>query len=133
MLIVSGAVKIYCPQSGGRNVMLGLAGPGEVIGFADFVDPKGRACMTFEAQALTNCTVALISRQRIERELSRLAPGVLVSVLAAANTFWTTIACRCLSLLGMSFRERLETVIAEVAEKFGVNDARGTLLRLEFS
>jgi CRP-like cAMP-binding protein len=133
MLVITGAVKIYCPQSGGRSVMFGLAGPGEVIGFADFVDPKGRACTTFEAQALTNCSVMLISRQRIERGLSRLESAVLVSVLAAANTFWTAIAYRCVSMLGITFRERLESVIAEVAEKFGVNDARGTLLRLELS
>jgi CRP-like cAMP-binding protein len=133
MLIITGAVKICCHQSGRHNVMLGLAGPGEVIGFADFVDPKGRACTVFEAQALTNCSVMLISRQRIERELSRLEPAALVTVLAAANTFWTAITYRCVSMLGMAFRERLELVIAEVAEKFGVNDARGTLLRLELS
>ncbi len=131
MLIVSGAVRIYCPHGGSRNVMRGLAGPGEIIGYADFLDSKGRCCMAFEAQALTNCSVALISRQRLERELGRLDSSILLSVLAAANTFWTSMVYRCVSLMGMTFRERLEAVIPEVAEKFGVKNARGTLLTLE--
>jgi CRP-like cAMP-binding protein len=133
MLIISGAVKIYCPHLASRYVMGGLAGPGELIGFADTVDSKGRSCMALEAQALTNCTVALISRQRIERELVHLDPGVIISVLASANTFWASLLYRSLSLMGMTFRERLESVIAEVAEKFGVQDARGMLLTVELS
>jgi CRP-like cAMP-binding protein len=133
MLIISGAVKIYCPHLASRHVMGALAGPGEVIGYADFIDPKERSCMAFEAQALTNCSVALISHQRIERELARLDPRVLITVLASANTFWTSMLYRSMALIGMSFRERLEAVIAEVAEKFGVKDARGTLLTLELA
>jgi CRP-like cAMP-binding protein len=54
MLVITGAVKIYCLQTSGRNVLMGLAGPGEAIGFADFVDAKGGVCATFEARALTN-------------------------------------------------------------------------------
>jgi CRP/FNR family transcriptional regulator len=133
MLIISGVVKIYCPHPASRHVMGALAGPGEVIGYADFIDSKERSCMAFEAQALTNCSVALISRQRIERELARLDPKVLISVLASANTFWTSMLYRSIALMGMSFRERLEAVIAEVAGKFGVKDARGTLLTVELA
>jgi CRP-like cAMP-binding protein len=131
MLVATGAVKIYCPQSSGRGVMVGLAGPGEVIGYADFIDSKGRFREAFEAQALTNCSVALISRQRIEKGLGRLDPGRLVGLMESANGFWTAFAYRCVSLMGMTFRERLEAVIGEIAEKFGVTDARGTLLTLE--
>jgi hypothetical protein len=40
-----------------------LAGPGDIIGYVDRMDAKGRHCQAFEAQALTNCAVALISRQ----------------------------------------------------------------------
>jgi CRP-like cAMP-binding protein len=131
MLVVSGAVKIYCPNVSDRTFMIGLAGPGYAIGYADFIDPKGRWCEAFEAQALTNCSLALISRQRIERELSKLAPGVLVELLQNANGFWTSMMYRCAALMTMTYRERLEFVIAEVAESFGVQDARGILLTIE--
>jgi CRP-like cAMP-binding protein len=131
MLVVSGAVKIYCPNVSNRTFMIGLAGPGHAIGYADFVDPKGRWCEAFEAQALTNCSLALVSRQRIERELGRLAPGVLVELLQNANGFWTSMMYRCAALMTMTYRERLEFVISEVAENFGVRDARGILLTIE--
>jgi len=131
MLVVTGAVKIYSPNVSDRTFMVGLAGPGHVIGYADFIDPKGRWCEAFEAQALTNCSLALVSRQRIERELGKLAPGVLVELLQSANGFWSSMMYRCAALMSMNYRERLEFVISEVAENFGVKDARGILLTLE--
>jgi CRP-like cAMP-binding protein len=111
--------------------MIGLVGPGYVIGFADFIDSKGRWCEAFEAQALTNCSVSLVSRQRIERELGKLAPGMLVEMLQNVNSFWTSMVYRCGTLMSMNYRERLEFVISEMAENFGVKDSRGILLTLE--
>lgn len=131
MLVVSGAVKIYCPYASGRNFMLRLAGPSDVISYADFIDAKGRCCVAFEAQALTNCSVALIGRQRIERELAKLAPDALVDLLRRLNTFWSSTVYRCAALMSMTYRERLELVVSEVAENFGIKDAHGVLLTLE--
>ena len=64
MIIVNGVVKVHCAQPDGRRFLVELAGPGDIIGYVDRVDAKGRHCQAFEAQALTNCAVALISRQR---------------------------------------------------------------------
>lgn len=132
MLILSGVVKIYCSNGNGRRFMAQLAGPGEVIGHADFLDDRGRRCQAFEAEALTNCSVALVIRGRITRQLESFDPGLLISVVERINSFWTGVAYRYASLMNLGFRERLEVALSEVASRFGVQDARGIVVTLEF-
>ncbi len=131
MIIINGVVKVYCAQPDGRRFLLELAGPGDVIGYANRLDARGRHCQAFEAQALTNCAVALISRQRILKLLSDSDHTTLIGLFERLNTFWGSLVHRYASLMTLSYRERLKVMLAEVAARFGVKDARGTLLTLE--
>jgi CRP-like cAMP-binding protein len=108
-----------------------LAGPGDIIGYVDRVDSKGRHCQAFEAQALTNCAVALISRQRILKLLGDSDHSTLIGLFERLNTFWGSVVHRYASLMTLSYRERLEAMLTEVAARFGVKETRGTLLTLE--
>jgi hypothetical protein len=49
------------------------------------------------------------------------------------NAAWSTLFARYVSFVGSSFRERLEKVLYNLGERFGVNDERGTLLMPELS
>ena len=42
--ILSGYVNVYCPVVDGNRTLVRLAGPGEVIGFPDYVDEKRPPC-----------------------------------------------------------------------------------------
>src|SRR5271169_328448 len=88
MIIINGVVKVHCAQPDGRRFLVELAGPGDIIGYVDRVDAKGRHCQAFEAQALTNCAVALISRQRILKLLGDSDHATLISLFERLNTFW---------------------------------------------
>src|ERR1700720_3544530 len=131
MIIVNGVVKVHCTQPDGRRFLVELAGPGDIIGYVDRVDSKGRHCQAFEAQALTNCAVAIISRQRILKLLGESDHTTLVALFERLNTFWGSVVHRYASLMTLSYRERLEAMLNEVAARFGVKEARGTLLTLE--
>ena len=131
MLIINGVVKIHCAQPDGRRFLVELAGPGDIIGYVDRMDAKGRHCQAFEAQALTNCAVALISRQRILKLLGDSDHATLIDLFERLNTFWGSVVHRYASLMTLSYRERLEAMLSEVAARFGVKEARGTLLTLE--
>ena len=52
--ILSGYVKVYCPVGDGNRTLVRLAGPGEIIGYSDYVDEKGRSARLFEVQAASN-------------------------------------------------------------------------------
>jgi CRP/FNR family cyclic AMP-dependent transcriptional regulator len=122
---------VHCAQPDGRRFLVELAGPGDIIGYVDRMDAKGRHYQAFEAQALTNCAVALISRQRILKLLGDADHATLIALFERLNTFWATVVHRYASLMTLSYRERLEAMLTEVASRFGVKEARGTLLTLE--
>ena len=131
--ILSGLVKIYCPNAHGSRVVVALMGPGDVTGFTDYLEPSGRRAQAFDAQALIKASVALFTRDYVMKALRKLSPAMLVSVLEQFNTSWSSQACAYAQFLGMSFRERLQTVFADLAVRFAVRDARGMLLTVELS
>ena len=64
--IMSGYVNAYCPVGDGNRTLVRMSGPGEVIGYPDYVDERGRTARLFEAQAASKCTLALFSRDHLE-------------------------------------------------------------------
>src|SRR5271167_632653 len=87
--ILSGYVKVYCPVGDGNRTLVRMAGPGEVIGYPDYIDEKGRNARLFEAQVCSKCTLALFSRDHIARLLAVLPPETLITIVASLNTFWS--------------------------------------------
>ena len=75
--------------------------------------------------------LALISRQRILKLLGDSDHATLIALFERLNTFWGSVVHRYASLMTLSYRERLEAMLTEVAARFGVKEARGTLLTLE--
>lgn len=131
--ILSGLVKLYCPNPDGSRVVVALIGPGDLAGFTDFIEANGRRAQAFEAEAVTKASVALFTRDYVMKALQKLSSAKLVSVFERFNTSWSSLACSYAQFLGMSFRDRLQTVFANLAARFAVKDARGSLLTVELS
>jgi CRP/FNR family cyclic AMP-dependent transcriptional regulator len=126
--ILSGYVNVYCPVGDGNRTLVRIAGPGEIIGYPDYIDEKGRHARMFEAQVASKCTVALFSRDHVARLLAGLSPDVLMSVIASLNTFWSENLRRFATLLNLPFWDRLTLVLGELATRAGVKDSEGTIL-----
>jgi CRP/FNR family cyclic AMP-dependent transcriptional regulator len=126
--VLSGYVNVYCPVGDGNRTLVRIAGPGEIIGYSDYIDEKGRHARMFEAQVATKCTLALFSRDHITRLLAGLPPDALVSIVASLNTFWSENLRRFAILLNLSFWDRLTMVMSDLAKRAGVRDAEGIIL-----
>jgi CRP/FNR family transcriptional regulator, cyclic AMP receptor protein len=126
--ILSGYVNVYCPVGDGNRTLVRMAGPGEIIGYADYLDEKGRRARIFEAQVASKCTLALFSRDHVTRLLADLPPDVVISILASLNTFWSENLRRFTTLLGLPFWDRLVIVMSELAMRSGVKDSEGIVL-----
>ncbi len=131
--VFNGLVKVYCPGADGNRILVHLAGPGDLIGYADFIDGNRQRSQMFEAHALTSCSVALFTRQHVLKMLKGLDQGVLLRLLESLNGFWSSLVHRYAVFLSMSLRERLQLTLADLGARFGVNDARGVLLTPELA
>src|SRR5215467_4560406 len=126
--ILTGYVSIYCPVGDGNRTLVRLAGPGEIIGYPDYLDHNGRHARMFEAQVATKCTVSLFSRDQILRMLSKLPADKLVSMLTALNTFWSENLRFFASLLNLPLLDRLKLVLGDLGKRAGVTDSEGVTL-----
>jgi CRP/FNR family cyclic AMP-dependent transcriptional regulator len=126
--ILSGYVNVYCPVGDGNRTLVRLAGPGEIIGYADYLDEKGRYARVFEAQIASKCMLALFSRDHIVRLLATLPPDALISIIASLNTFWSENLRFFATLLNLPFWNRLTIVMSDLAKRAGVQDADGIIL-----
>lgn len=126
--VLSGYVNVYCAVGDGNRTLVRLAGPGEVIGYADYLDEKGRHARMFEAQIASKCTLALFSRDHIVRLLSTLPPDALISVISSLNTFWSENLRYFATLLNLPFWNRLTLVMSDLAKRAGVKDSEGIIL-----
>jgi CRP/FNR family cyclic AMP-dependent transcriptional regulator len=131
--ILSGLVKLYSPNADGSRVVVALLGPGDLAGFTDYLQSNGRRAQAFEAQALTKVSVALFTRDYVMKALEKLSAQQLVTFFERFNSSWSSLARSYTRFLGMSFGERLQTVLANLAARFAVRDARGILLTVELS
>jgi CRP/FNR family cyclic AMP-dependent transcriptional regulator len=131
--VLAGYVKVYCNLANGGRVLTRLSGPGEIIGYADADDCKGRRSKLFETQALSKCSVALFTRERAVRLLRSLDPEQTIELYQTLNSFWSTSLRWWTSFLGLPFEKRLEIVLSDLARRVGVHDNRGTLIIPELS
>src|SRR5580693_8251827 len=126
--ILSGYVNVYCPVGDGNRTLVRMAGPGEVIGYPDYVDGRGRSARVFEAQVASKCTMALFSRDHLARLLARLPSDGLITILTALNTFWSENLWFFATLLNLPFWDRLTIVMSDLAKRVGVRDSQGIIL-----
>jgi CRP/FNR family transcriptional regulator, cyclic AMP receptor protein len=126
--ILSGYVNVYCPVGDGERTLVRMAGPGEVIGYPDYVDEKGRHARLFEAQAASKCKLALFSYEHVARLLAGLPAHALISILAALNTFWSENVHFFTTLLNLPFWDRLTIVMSDLAKRVGARDSEGVIL-----
>jgi CRP/FNR family transcriptional regulator, cyclic AMP receptor protein len=126
-LVLSGFVKIYL-RGPTRRILFRLAGPGDIIGHAALPGDEPATQSMLEGCVLTDCTLALFTRQQVVRALESLDSKTVVGLLEQASVWWYSGVERYVTLMGLSFRERLQAVLADLGARFGVKDARGVLL-----
>jgi CRP/FNR family cyclic AMP-dependent transcriptional regulator len=130
--VSSGLVDIICPDPEGGQIQTSLLGSGDIFGFVEFSDSRGNPAQAFQARARTAVQLGLITRDRVSKVLGRLEPPLLVHLLGEITAAWGSFTHCCAQFLGMNYSERLETVLRDLAQKFGARESRGTLLIPEF-
>jgi CRP/FNR family transcriptional regulator, cyclic AMP receptor protein len=131
--VLAGYVKVYCNIADGARVLTRVSGPGDIVGYADGEDCKGRRSKVFDTQALSKCSIALFTRERAVRMLRSLDPNQSIELYQTLNSFWSSMLHWWTTFLGLPFEQRLEVVLSDLARRVGVHDNRGTLILPELS
>jgi CRP/FNR family cyclic AMP-dependent transcriptional regulator len=126
--VLSGVVRICCPVKSRERITVGFVGPGELVGFECLLDGTNRRTQAFEAHALTDCKLALMTHQRVVKALETLDRATLVRLIGHLNSMWSKVLQRSIRRLGLDFRSRLFEVLVDLSARFGVRDARGVML-----
>ena len=124
--IRAGLVDLLWRDSKGRELLVDVATPGDLLGFMDF---PGIACsQIFDARARTRCEVGILTRERITSALEHLTPKALVSLAEQINGAWSERIALALTFGGLAARERLGLVLSRLAEKCGIKEQEGTMI-----
>jgi hypothetical protein len=129
-VVLGGLVKIYCAERKQERVLITLAGPGYIIGYADFGDSRGCRSQLFEAVAQTAAAIAIITREHLLSVLRSLDSNALLALGEEINSMCALSLHRGTRFLGMNLHARLSLIFAELAKRFGVVDQCGVLLPL---
>jgi len=130
--VSSGLVDILSPGTDGEQFHVSVLGPGDLFGFVERTDHKGRPAQAFQARARTNVQIGLLIRERINKVLMRQDPALLVHITEQVIAASSEVTLRQTQFLGENYSGRFAMVLAELATKFGVRESRGTLLIPEF-
>jgi CRP-like cAMP-binding protein len=126
--VVKGVVREICPNPNGTQTLVRLATAGDILGLADKLNEKGQWIRRFEAWTASACVLAIVTRKRVRSLLMDTAPEELLALSERMNSASSEWVEHYATFLGLSFRERLERVLAELGRKFGLPDSDGTLL-----
>jgi CRP-like cAMP-binding protein len=126
-VVMSGMVKVYCTGGGLPRVLMDLAGPGDLAGYANLGGLTSGVPL-FAAEALTGASVALFSRDHLLRVMRGLEPGTLLALTETLNSLWSMMVHRFAHYLVMSLRERLIDVFMRIAHCYGARGADGGIL-----
>jgi len=127
--IKSGRVKISKLTEDGREIILGMYKPGDVFGEMAFVEDAPRN--TF-AEAADDVTFLAIKRNHLFA-LAKRKPGVIFRLAQLIGERRREAEEVTEALLYKGVRERLAGVLLKLSKEYGIDDARGKLLRIKIT
>jgi CRP/FNR family cyclic AMP-dependent transcriptional regulator len=129
--VVKGVVREVCPNPNGTQTLVRLAAAGDILGLADKLNEKGQWVRRFEAWAASPCVLAIVTRDHVRNLLKAMNPEDLLTLSERMNSAAAEWVEYYATFLGLSYRERIAMVMAELGRKFGIPDSDGTLLTFE--
>lgn len=131
MVLAEGRVKIGSLTSDGKQTILAFIEPGEIFGELEALD--GGAREEF-AEAAEKSTVVLLPASAL-RQLVETDPSLAMGVTKLIGLRRRRIERRLKSLLFRSNRQRLVSLLMELAQQYGQpsSDPPGTRLRIKLS
>lgn len=128
-ILLSGIARITCRTARNQRVTVALLAPGPIPDFPAL--PLSQS--GFQCEAYNNCRVGTVSWA----DFGGITPNAPQSAFRQFHSNdlkqWYRLLLRSSSFLNLGLHERIAIALLELCSDFGVEEARGTLLRVAFS
>lgn len=129
-LLVSGVVKLSLRGLEGEAVLVSLICPGEFFGITALMPGMQRA---FRSEAFSDCWVGIVPADTFVTTLLGVPFTDFSALMGTTVDRWFSLLYRYAHFQGLGLRQRLAMALLELAQKFGVQDDRGTILILQLT
>lgn len=129
-LLISGAAKLSLHSAEGEEVLVSLIAPGEFFGITCLLSETSRG---FHCEAFSDCWIASIRPDTFVTTLLGVPFTEFSAFMSSTVSRWAALLDRYSRFQGFGLQQRLALALLELAQKFGVQDARGTILVLQLT
>jgi CRP-like cAMP-binding protein len=127
-IMFSGIARLTSVNRKNERVLLEVLGPGDVVCIPTLL-PDVRHGLEYEA--FTECEIGVLSAQALV-ETTGLEYASFFLALKLTMSRWWALLVRQSHFMDQTLEERIAVALLDLAEKFGLPDARGTIIKLGF-
>jgi CRP-like cAMP-binding protein len=128
-ILLSGIARITCRNSRNERVTVALLPPGPIPQFpATPVSQSG-----FQCEAYNDCRAGTVGWDDFDRITANDTESALKQFHRNDMKLWYRLLLRSSSFLNLGLHERIAVALLELCSDFGIEESRGTLLRVTFS
>jgi Crp-like helix-turn-helix domain len=128
-VLIAGVARITCLNARQARVTVALIAPGPVPEFP--VMSANR--FDFRCEAYSNCRVGVIEWNGFGKVIEKGREVIYKKFHQNDLKHWYRLFLRSSGLLNLDLRDRVAFAMLDLCEDFGIEDARGTLLKVSFS
>jgi CRP-like cAMP-binding protein len=128
-VLVSGIARVTCLNSHKDRVTVALIAPGAIPAFP--LLPVNR--FDFRCEAYSNCRVGTMDWNGFESVTANGREAAFRKFHQNDLKHWYRLFLRSSGLLNLDLHDRVAITMLDLCDDFGIEDARGTLLKTNFS
>jgi CRP-like cAMP-binding protein len=128
-ILLTGIARITCRNARSERVTVALLPPGPIPEFPSL--PLSRS--NFQCEAYNDCRVGSISWEAFNAVAATSGESVFQKFRQNDLKQWYRMLLRSSSFLNLGLHERIAITLLELCADFGIEESRGTLLRVSFS
>ncbi|HVB80867.1 MAG TPA: Crp/Fnr family transcriptional regulator [Candidatus Binataceae bacterium] len=128
-ILLSGVAKISCLNARDERVTVALVPPGPIPEFPSQLPSRWR----FQCDAYSNCRFGTLGWEHFNAIAVSAPPSAFREFHQSNLRLWYRLLLRGSTFLNLNLHERVEMALLELCQDFGIEDSRGTLLRVAFS
>ena len=128
-LLLSGVASITCLNARGERVTVALLAPGPIPRFP----AMPVSLYSFQSEAHSDCRVGRLGWERFDALTSNAPHSAFMNFHENNLKQWYRLLLRGSSFLSLDLHERIAIALLELCSDFGIEETRGTLLRVSFS